>query len=232
MQAKPSLELKQLERQLIALVDDARLSSTEKSELQTLVALLDQEQKNFLRNRAFDYANQQLLDALPAAAVLAWLEKVNKILQARDQTVVEDSAFFSPGNECRRAIIDFCLQAKTSLDICVFTVSDDRLTEAIVAAHRRGVSVRIISDNDKQNDRGSDIHKLIDAGIEVRLDKTQYHMHHKFALADQRLLLNGSFNWTRSASDKNEENLTISASQKLLTEFNAVFNTLWKKFDH
>lgn len=232
MQAKPSLELKQLERQLIALVDDARLSSTEKSELQTLVALLDQEQKNFLRNRAFDYANKQLLDALPAAAVLAWLEKVNKILQARDHTVVEDSAFFSPGDECRRAIIDFCLQAKTSLDICVFTVSDDRLTEAIVAAHRRGVSVRIVSDNDKQNDRGSDIHKLIDAGIEVRLDKTQYHMHHKFALADQRLLLNGSFNWTRSASDKNEENLTISASQKLLTEFNAVFNTLWEKFDH
>ncbi len=224
-------KLKDLQRQLIHLVDDAKLTSSEKSELQELVAVLDQEQRNFLRNRAFDYAKQQLSDnSLAPQSVLAWLEKVNKLLQVQQTSVVEDSAYFSPGDECRRAIIDFCFKAKQQLDICVFTISDDRLTEAIIAASKRGVIIRLLTDNDKKNDRGSDIHYLIEQGIDVRFDNTSYHMHHKFALADQSLLLNGSFNWTRSASDKNEENLTITSSERLLEPFQATFNNLWIKF--
>ena len=37
---------------------------------------------------------------------------------------------------------------RATLDICVFTIADDRLTESILAAHRRGVAVRIITDEE------------------------------------------------------------------------------------
>ena len=70
--------------------------------------------------------------------------------------------------------------------------------------------MRIISDDDKQFDEGSDIHALREAGVPLRIDDSPFHMHHKFALVDGAWLLNGSFNWTRSASVNNEENLLVT----------------------
>ena len=89
--------------------------------------------------------------------------------------------------------------------ICVFTITDDRITDNIIDAHGRGVQVRVISDNDKAHDRGSDLSRLRRHGLPVAFDKTPDHMHHKFAVFDSKLLVSGSYNWTRSAADRNEE---------------------------
>ena len=53
------------------------------------------------------------------------------------------------------------------------------------------------------------------------------HMHHKFAIFDGDLLLNGSFNWTRSASELNEENLIITPDPVLVRAFAGRFEELW-----
>lgn len=58
--------------------------------------------------------------------------------------------------------------------------------------------------------QGSDIAQLRAAGIAVETDADQYHMHHKFAVIDGRVVLNGSFNWTRQAVLYNQENVVIS----------------------
>ena len=76
--------------------------------------------------------------------------------------------------------------------------------------------MRIISDDDKQFDEGSDIHALREAGVPLRIDDSPFHMHHKFALVDGAWLLNGSFSWTRSASVNNEENLLVTDDAVLI----------------
>ena len=144
--------------------------------------------------------------------------------------MVESSCHFSPGDECRNKIIDLIVQARRSVWICVFTISDDRITEAILAAHARGLDVRVLSDDDKSEDRGSDIDHLIASGVPVRLDQSSHHMHHKFALFDQQILLNGSFNWTRSASYANEENILVTGEPRLVSGFTEQFETLWDSF--
>src|SRR5687768_14672455 len=123
---------------------------------------------------------------------------------------VVNHAFFSPGDACLNAILSAIAAAGSSLQICVFTISDDRIAQAILRAHRRGIQVRILTDNEKLFDQGSDIRQLAAAGIPVRVDETPNHMHHKFALLDNQTLLTGSYNWTRSAARYNHENLIVT----------------------
>jgi len=63
---------------------------------------------------------------------------------------------------------------------------------------------------------GSDINQLRQAGVAVETDADQYHMHHKFAIVDQRMLANGSFNWTRQAVLYNQENVVITDNAVLV----------------
>lgn len=44
----------------------------------------------------------------------------------------------------------------------------------------------------------------------------QAHMHHKFAVIDGRLLVNGSFNWTRQAVLYNQENCVVTDNPQLV----------------
>lgn len=63
--------------------------------------------------------------------------------------------------------------------------------------------VRIITDDEQARSQGSDVARLSKvSNITARHDgDAQSHMHHKFAIVDGLTLLNGSFNWTRSAGE-------------------------------
>lgn len=184
-----------------------------------------------LRNAAFVMMREQLNEAEHIHA-LKWLEGIVRSLDiAREPTLnAHNSAYFSPGNSCRNLIIRHLNNAKKQIDICVFTITDDEIADAILAAHQRGVSVRIISDNDKAQDLGSDVLTLKEKGIALALDCTPAHMHHKFALFDNEWLINGSYNWTRSASSENEENVVLSNDPQLLRDFGKLFEDLWRQF--
>jgi len=117
--------------------------------------------------------------------------------------------------------------AVDELLICVFTISDDRLSDAIMTAHRNGLTVRVISDNDKMYDRGSDVGRLSQAGVNVRIDLSPEHMHHKFMIIDGRTVMTGSYNWTRSAETRNEENLISVDDPQLAIRFTEEFERIW-----
>ena len=173
---------------------------------------------------------------MPIASCSNWLLAVVKILATaaprspgpRRGEVAE--ALFEPRQNSAariRALID---QTRSSLDICVFTLTDDSITRAVIAAHRRKIRVRIITDDLKSLDLGSDAERLRDAGIPLRFDADPNHMHHKFALFDRRLLVTGSYNWTRSAGKGNYENIVVTDHEHLVAEFGEEFDRLWEEF--
>ncbi|MGJ7555500.1 phospholipase D-like domain-containing protein [Variovorax sp. RB2P76] len=219
--------------QLDASLADARLSDDERRVLVHTLreASPPEDGLRQLRNRAFDLVRARTADP-EQLSLLKWLEGVVRAIDAGrspDTVAVRSQAFFSPGTACLQAINQQLRAAKRSVDICVFTLSDDRITAEVLAAHRRGVSLRCISDNDKEFDLGSDIGHLRAAGIPVALDRTDAHMHHKFAIFDGMRLLNGSYNWTRSAASFNEENLVLSNDPSLVRRFADEFDSLWKE---
>jgi len=212
--------------------EDRRLSGEEKSEILILAEQLSDEQRRFARNRCFDIFRENLQcnsEQSNLNMATRWLERTLKCLDT--PSVPEPDVFFSPGYECRNAIIDLCRKARHSIDICVFTISDNPLSNELVAASQRGVKIRIITDNDKALDQGSDVHDLAAKGIPVKTDNSPHHMHHKFAIIDNATLINGSFNWTRSASERNQENIMVSHHPKALSAFHRTFTNLWQAFE-
>ena len=136
--------------------------------------------------------------------------------------------YFSPGTDCLNAIIRTLKNAKRSARICVFTISDNRIVDAIKEMQLNGVNIKIISDNDKRFDVGSDIEYIAKLGIDVKLDTTHAHMHHKFAVIDDTITITGSYNWTRSAETKNYENILVTDSKDVAKAYLKEFNKLWE----
>lgn len=213
---------------------DLRLS---RGERRALTALFEPyiEQPHVLataRHHAFAIARDRLRGS-DNALVLDWLEEVTKALVHAENprsTAPVMEAHFSPGDACVRRLISLCGSTRRCADVCVFTITDDRLAEALLAAHHRGVRVRVIADDEKSYDPGSDVFDLAKAGIAVRIDQSAHHMHHKFAIFDGALLASGSYNWTRSAANYNEENLVVSDDPRLLSPFQRRFDELWENF--
>ena len=133
-------------------------------------------------------------------------------------------AFFTPGPQCADNIIREINRAHT-IDIAVYAITAPDIADAIVAAHGRGVRVRIVSDRTMAAHHASQIPRLRDAGIAVATN-TQYKIeHNKFAVFDNRRVVTGSFNWTTNASDSNSENCVFFIQTH--GEFNARFEYLW-----
>ncbi|MBI1889726.1 MAG: nuclease [Burkholderiales bacterium] len=218
-------------RHLETSIADLRLSDDERRELVSLLREIAAPEEGLrrVRNRAFEMVRTRLVDA-DTVALLKWLDGVARALDnAREPfAAIQNEAYFSPGDDCLRAIQHRLRAARQCIDVCVFTLSDDRITEEILAAHRRGVQVRVITDNDKEFDAGSDVETLRRTGIAVAVDRTSAHMHHKFAIFDNAWLINGSYNWTRSACESNEENLVVTNDSALVRAFAEQFASLWK----
>lgn len=221
-------------RWLEATLADLRLGDDERQDFQKKLqhSPVSDEDRAFIRNQSFKLAHQHIEKGAGAGPILRWLERVIKVIDGtRAEHVTElASSWFSPGNDCFNGIIEQLKTARKTIDICVFTIADDNLTKHIVAAHQRGVSVRVITDWQKSFDKGSDVNYLARKGIGVKVDNTDYHMHHKFAIFDGMRMINGSFNWTRSASVYNQEDITLTDDLRFIAAFKQQFDRLWQMF--
>jgi phosphatidylserine/phosphatidylglycerophosphate/cardiolipin synthase-like enzyme len=221
----------QLDEILEQTLEDHHLSRGERKALAMILAdeQPDAQQLAVFRHEAFAVARDHLHDPRDKE-IVGWLEDVIKLLQPPHDSQEVAEARFSPGTDCVHRVISLFEHAQHAADVCVFTITDDRIANAIIEAHQRGLSIRVVTDTMKAFDEGSDIPRLREAGIEVREDHSDHHMHHKFALFDRRLLLTGSFNWTRSATVYNQENIVVTSEPRLVRAFRDTFPELWDRF--
>ena len=212
-------------------IEDEIFSKDDKRSIKDLVSKssLSPHQLNFLRSKVYELGNEKATDA-NYRFILEWVKQANSALRTKPRDIAE--AFFSPGESCRAAITQQIEKSIKQLRICVFTISDDRIANAIVLAHRKGVDVRIITDDDKSLDVGSDIQSLAREGIAIKMDNTPNHMHNKFMVTDERLAITGSYNWTQSAARFNNENIILVSEAGVVKSFLNEFDKLWHEMEH
>ena len=236
----------ELEEFLHVVLVDRKVSGSEKEALVAWLALnvKTEQDRGVARHSAIAVARKTVSDP-DSNRIIDCLDDILKVivpvqLQENVQTAAgtaPERAYFAPGDACLQHIISRFHGARHSIDVCVFTITDDRISRSILDAHRRGVKLRIISDAEKADDLGSDLRQFADSGIPVKLIRAMSadayksgHMHHKFAIFDGIRLVNGSYNWTRGAADMNYENLVDTDDPNLVAAFAAEFERLWKRF--
>ena len=183
-----------------------------------------------LRARMFDAARAELSDP-KHKQLLEWAEDWVKLLDNvhpdEPQSRVAE-VWFTPEMDAVNRILRCIDEAGHTIDVCVYTITDNRLSRALERAHKRRVDVRIVTERDKAQDLGSDIARLRNAGIPLRADRREESlMHHKYALFDKKLLVTGSYNWTRGAADENHENVVVTDDMRLVAPFRESFERIW-----
>ena len=122
---------------------------------------------------------------------------------------------------------DILKSATTSCDVCMFVIASQQLIDILVELHQRGVKVRCIADN---QDMDGVLHALRSNGIVVRFDKSDYLMHHKFVVIDSKVVLTGSYNFSRGGMGINRENIVKVHHPHIAKAYLDEFNEMWQLY--
>jgi hypothetical protein len=146
-------------------------------------------------------------------------------------TLTTECLFF-PSPDSHARLLQVLRRAHTSLDVAVFSITDNDIADTLVAATQRGVAVRVISDDEQVKQQGSDVLRLHAAGMAVKVDKSpQFHMHHKFVVIDGAVVATGSYNWTQQAHTGNHENMLLLEDASAVRQYQDSFDKMWGDFE-
>ena len=116
--------------------------------------------------------------------------------------------------------------ARLSIDLAAYSLSLNSVRYALIRAHERGVTVRVVMESTNM-DR-SDPQALIEAGIPIVGDDRQGLMHNKFMVIDRSEVWLGTMNFTDSgAYDDNNQMIRIQ-SEKIAADFLQEFNEMFE----
>lgn len=121
---------------------------------------------------------------------------------------------FSPWDDAEGAVLRALAEAQQSVHLQMFLLSSRSIANALIAAHERGVKVKVLADREMVvKGENTLVPKLAAAGIEVRLETRYAAAHNKIMLIDvagsHPVVITGSYNFTWSAQARNAENLLI-----------------------
>lgn len=139
---------------------------------------------------------------------------------------------FSPSNDlgALQIVLSAIDGAKRNIDVAAYSFTSKPVATALIAAGKRGVSVRVVADEKANNDRYTAVTFLTNQGVPVRLNSQYAIMHNKFMVVDGDTVQTGSFNYTASAAKRNAENaLLVQGSPELAKTYQAEFNRLWNE---
>ena len=142
-------------------------------------------------------------------------------------TLAKTEVYFSFYDNPQKEIIKNINQAEAFINIAMYIFTDREIAIPLVKARERGVKVRVYLDKEQVDYKYSQSRFLVQKGIKTRISTNSYIMHHKFAIIDNRLLLTGSYNWTFSANNRNDENLMVIDDPEIIEIFQNQFVNLW-----
>lgn len=127
-------------------------------------------------------------------------------------------AYFCPEDYCEEAVLDVLDDSKSSIDIMVFSFTDDEIGKLIEKKAKEGINVRAVFDPRK--DKNSEYERLKEFS---KIDK----VHHKVFIVDKKIVVTGSYNPTKNGDERNDENVVIIHNENISSLYLNEFENLW-----
>ncbi len=153
--------------------------------------------------------------------------------------LVEDGkitkALFSPDNNLRSVLLNLINCEKKRIVVAIYTLTQKEITNALIAASKRGVCVECVVDQYFGTDKYSKVNMLANNQIPVWVFKADSFgnglMHNKFCIFEDNIygksiLWTGSYNFTNRADNANQENVIILDNQKIIDRYLNQFEVL------
>lgn len=124
------------------------------------------------------------------------------------------TALFSPEDNIQKTLVNTINNAQRNILVQAYLFTDERIGNALIAAHKRGVNVEILLDSEMAL-AGKNIltMQLFEAGIPIRLETQYENAHNKIMIFDhdtaKAVVVTGSYNFTYSAQKRNAENVVV-----------------------
>jgi len=121
-------------------------------------------------------------------------------------------------------------KARRYIYVAIYGFTYPPIVKELVAAKRRGVDVRVITDREKLNDskQQSALETLKLAGIPIKINRHENLMHLKQTVIDDELNTSGSMNQTGSGNRYNDERLDIFHDPVTTAKARDKFLSMWK----
>jgi len=135
--------------------------------------------------------------------------------------------YFSLYDDPEAVIINNIDGAEEFINVAMYTFTDIEIAQAILEARDRGIDIKILLDRSQVKAKYSRSRYFVQNNLEVRISSNSYIMHNKFAVIDNEIVITGSYNWTASAGERNDENLLVIDDNYIVERYQDQFNNLW-----
>jgi len=137
------------------------------------------------------------------------------------------NVYFSPEDNIERIILKKIKKASKSIHFMAFSFTSNKIGEMMIQKFKKGIEVYGIFEKIGAKSRHSEFIKMKIEGLPVRLDKNKNRMHHKVIIIDKRRVLTGSYNFSKSANKRNDENILMIDNKKIAKEYLKEFYRLY-----
>jgi len=138
---------------------------------------------------------------------------------AQESFTAKVQVHFSPEDSPTEALVMALNSAKRTIYVQAYSFTSAPIADALRKAHGRGVDVQVILDRSQKSEKYTVATFLTRAKIPVWIDSEHAIAHDKVMIIDGETVVSGSFNFTKSAEERNSENMLILESQALAKKY-------------
>lgn len=137
--------------------------------------------------------------------------------------------YFSPEDGVAQHVLERIEGAQQSVRFMTFSFTSKDIASAIIAKQKAGLQVDGVFETQNANGTGAAFAALRRGGVDVLEDGNCYILHHKVIIIDNKTVITGSYNFTSSAENNNDENLLIIDDSGVADQYIAEFNRTYSQ---